>query len=409
MTEVLHRPDPAPAAAAAVGERRVTVLRTVQEVAAARDRWQALPWGTFEADQDIFLAVIDARADALRPHVILVERDGEIEAALVGRLERVPLECRFGYKVVYRPTVRSITVVHGGLVGAEDEALARLLLGALERSLAAGEADVASLPSIRSDTPFFRLATTTPGLLRRQHFAEPRMHHKLELPESLDALLAPRSRKARYNIKRYNDIFERAFPEELRLEVLRSSEDARRIIGDLEHVAAKTYQRGLGVGFVDRDDHRRLVEVGLARRLVRVLVLYRGREPIAFWLGYVHNRTFFSSATSFDPAYSEYRPGAYLQLKLIEHLCADPDVDALDYGLGDADYKRRFATESWEESDAAIFAPRLRGLQVNLAQTAIQGSAWLARRVLEQTGLTDRVKRAWRSRLRPDADASSQS
>jgi hypothetical protein len=383
---------------------RLVVLRSVEEVEAARDRWQAVRWGTVEADPDVFLAVIDSRVEAIRPHVILVERGDRIEAGLVARLERAPLECRFGYKVLYRPTVRAFTVVHGGIAGADDEAAARMLLDGLERSLADGEADVALVPSLRSDTAFFRLATSVPGVLRRQHFAERRMHHKLELPESLEALLAPRSKKARYNIKRYNDIFERAFEGELRLEILRSPADRERIVHDLEHVASKTYQRGLGVGFIDREDQRRLVEVGLARGLLRVLVLYRDEEPMAFWLGYVYNRTFFSSATSFDPAYTEYRPGAWLQLKLIDHLCADPDVDALDYGLGDAEYKRRFATESWTESDVAIFAPRARGLQVNLARTAIEGSAWLARRALERTGLTDRVKRAWRARLRPSAD-----
>src|SRR5919198_1368030 len=103
MAELLQEAV-APAPGVADERARVVVLRSIEEVQAARERWQRARWGTFEADQDVFLTVIDARDEALRPHVVLVERGDRIEAGLVARLERAPLECRFGYKVLYRPT-----------------------------------------------------------------------------------------------------------------------------------------------------------------------------------------------------------------------------------------------------------------------------------------------------------------
>src|SRR4026209_2161289 len=60
-------------------------------------------------------------------------RDGRAAAALVLRLERVPLSTSVGYATLYSPRVRSLTLVHGGEY-AEDAAAARLGLGRVERS-----------------------------------------------------------------------------------------------------------------------------------------------------------------------------------------------------------------------------------------------------------------------------------
>ena len=68
-------------------------------------------------------------------------------------------------------------------------------------------------------------------------------------------------------------------------------------------------------------------------------------------------------------------------MKVIEELCARPGIDRLDFGLGDADYKRHFSTESWSERDLLIFAPTVRGVLRNGMRTAILGGAAAARRV----------------------------
>ena len=89
-------------------------------------------------------------------------------------------------------------------------------------------------------------------------------------------------------------------------------------------------------------------------------LLYLHGEPVAFQLGTAYRGTYAASGTAFDPAHSEERPGTYLLMKVIEQLCADPAVDRLDFGFGDADYKRAFADESWVEQDVEVFEPRAR-------------------------------------------------
>ena len=105
-------------AAAAQPLERVRVWRTAEDLLAAREQWSAVPWRTFEADLDVFLAVVDARRETIRPHVIAVERDGRVSGALMLRLERVPLSTSLGYAT--RSAADGATAVRSVLTEAPD-------------------------------------------------------------------------------------------------------------------------------------------------------------------------------------------------------------------------------------------------------------------------------------------------
>ena len=119
---------------------------------------------------------------------------------------------------------------------------------------------------------------------------------------------------------------------------------------------------------------------------------------MAFWYGSGY-RGVFTTAHGLDPAYTNLRVGTYVLMKLVEDLCADPTVDVLDFGFGDADYKRRFGQESWAETDVFVFAARPRArLPSTSPRSAIVGAGDVAASVVGRAGLTDRVKKAWRGR-----------
>jgi CelD/BcsL family acetyltransferase involved in cellulose biosynthesis len=142
-----------------------------------------------------------------------------------------------------------------------------------------------------------------------------------------------------------------------------------------------------------------LTRLALERGWFRAWVLYDEQTPIAFWQGNVYGRVYHSGTTGYDPAYRKDRVGIYLLMRVIEDLCSVPEVDIFDFGFGDADYKRHFSDEAWDESDVVVFAPTLRPLWINATRTAVMGSAQGVRRGLERLGVADRVKTAWRRRL----------
>jgi CelD/BcsL family acetyltransferase involved in cellulose biosynthesis len=87
-------------------------------------------------------------------------------------------------------------------------------------------------------------------------------------------------------------------------------------------------------------------------------------------------------------------------MRVIEDACNDPSLHVLDFGPGDAFYKRQFSSESWVERNLVIFAPTFRARRINVTRTLILAPVWVARRILDETQLTDRVKAYWRKRLR---------
>jgi hypothetical protein len=377
--------------------RRIRVIRDLDEVEGIRDVWQAATPGRFDADIDFYLAFA-TRPSFVRPHVIAVQRGDELEALLVARIEDVQLPARVGYRTLLAPRARSITLVHGGLIGVDD-GNARLLLEELLGSLARGEADVVTLPAQPLESALHKLALATVPAHRRQPFARPAVHRRLELPATMADFLASRSKSTRESVKRYGRKVERELGDRLELCVHDDPADIEAIFADTEPVAAKTYQRGLGVALSDAPAQRALIELGLRRGWFRVYVLRLDGRPIAFWPGYAYGDTFFIGTPGFDPDYAQYRIGTYLQMRMIEAFCADRALRFVDYGFGDGEYKRRFGSTSWEEADLVLFAARPRPLAINAARSMVLAAAVLGRAALDRAGQRDRLKRAWRRRL----------
>jgi hypothetical protein len=382
-------------------EEQALVARSAEEVEATRYAFDALPPPYVDADLDYALAVVRTNPATIRPHVVVLERAGAPVGLAVGRIEGSAFGARLGYFSIYRPRLRVLRIFHGGIAGADDYATAHALVRALDGALRSGEADVLVVPAVRVDSALDHALAETSSPVRRQFFVESTTHRRLVLPSTFDEWLAGRDRKSRYNLKRSGALLEKEFEGRYTVDRFEHPEDFDRIVEHLDRIAAKTYQRGLGAGFADTPERRELVRIALDRGWFRAWVLRIDDEPIAFWQGTVRDGTYFSNNTGYDPAFARFGVGTYVQMKMLEDLCADPSVGVLDFGWGDADYKARFGTESWDERDIVVFAPTIKGIRVNAIRTAVVAADRAARAILERAGVTARVKRAWRARLRP--------
>jgi len=96
---------------------RVATVRTLDELEALRDEWLPLIASSITTHPDYYRAVIETEPQVEAPYVLTVRRDGRLEAMLLARYERIPLPCKLGYRTVYAPRVRSITVIYEGYLG----------------------------------------------------------------------------------------------------------------------------------------------------------------------------------------------------------------------------------------------------------------------------------------------------
>ena len=124
-------------------------------------------------------------------------------------------------------------------------------------------------------------------------------------------------------------------------------------------------------------------------------------SPYAFWNGFIFKKVFYSSSTGYDPSLNYYHPGMFLLLKMIEEFCLDSYYEAVDFGFGEAEYKRIFCTEKWQESSVYIFAPTFKGLRLKAIKLSTVIASQTAKKVVKRFKTLQHVKRTWRHRLTP--------
>jgi CelD/BcsL family acetyltransferase involved in cellulose biosynthesis len=382
-----------------VGSRAsgVNVARTLEDVEALRPDWEALGSRALTSDLDFFLTYLRHAPGVVRPHVVHVDQN-DVRALLVGRVENQRLPAKLGYATVSNPRVRTLVVAYGGIFDGGDAARAPDLIAALWGSVSPGDVDLVRIRMLEIESALHAAATDRAPRLRLDRLGEPLLHWRSALPGSLDEFLAPRKKKVRWQARRDAAQLREAYGDELTVRVFRSPGELDRLFEDTGAVHRTTYQAALGVGFSNDELHRRLTELTMERGWFRGYVLYLREQPVAFCHGNVYGTTFGLDATGFDPAHADSRPGGFLLMRLIEDLCADPAVEAFDFGFGDATYKRQLGDETWLEQDVGVWAPRLRPLRIGLTRTALAGANGAARALLRRGGLVASARRRWRTR-----------
>lgn len=381
----------------------VEVARTVEEVLVRRQVWEALQSPFVTSDLEFVLAYLRNAAGGVRPHAVVLHDDDGPVALASCRVEDVPLPARLGPMTVLEPTARSLTVTYGGFMGRVDETTAPQLVAAVKESVGPGEVDVIRLRMLDVDSPVRAAALAGSRFLRRERFPARMAHWRAEIPGSLDEFLARRSRRRRESVRRYAKRLERSYGDDAQVEVFRTRDGIDRLFADSAHIHHETYQAVLGVGFSDARVQRALTELAMDRGWFRGYVLYLQGKPAAFWHGNAYRGVFGIGATGFDPAFADARPGTYLLMKAVEDLAADGSVHTLDFGFGDAEYKRHFGDECRQEEDVVLVEPRVRPLALGLVRTTFQGTTKAAQAAAEHAGAVGRLRRRRRERLEKQA------
>ena len=225
------------------------------------------------------------------------------------------------------------------------------------------------------------------------------LRRTLTLPESFDDFVA--ARPSRIRLKRYAKRLDKQLGDELAVEITRDPSGLDRFARDAEAIAAATYQRAVGSGFADTPEQRELLRISLEHGWQRAYVLRIREVPVAYWLCSTYRGTMTTRVTGYAPDREHDRAGSYLLMRVIEDACRDPGLHSLDFGPGDADYKRHFSSDSHLEQNMLVFAPTFHGRRLNLTRGAILGGVELARRLTDATGFTGGIRTSWRRRLRP--------
>jgi hypothetical protein len=381
--------------------RKVTVrvISSVSDVEEIRGIWAG--WRQHpNSDIDFYLNTVRSRPEFLRPHVMVVFRGPRPEALLVGRLELRKVEANLGYAGLLLKETRALTFLYGGLLGTLSPEGSEALVRNIMSSLSQGDADLAYFNHLRVDSLLYRAAIEVPGRLSRDHYPKLQIHRSMSVPDTIEEFYQHLSAKVRKNLKWQAKKLVQEYSNGVGVRCFRDAESLDELIGDVEGIARKTYQRGLGVGFTDNPQTRRRLSLEAEKGWLHGYVLYVHNVPCAFWLGTVYLRTFHSDFMGYDPSFGKHSPGMFLIVKVIEDFCNFNNkrdrIAKIDFGLGDAQYKEVLGDLEWNDASLYVFSPKLRGVSLNLMRAPAAMLERTARRALEKSGLLDRVKKMWR-------------
>ena len=379
----------------------ITTIQSFEEIEHIRPVWEkmqrAQPFAVPDGDIDRYLSVLSPIKNTTQPHIIILSYNGHPEAMMIGQIGTRRIECRIGYLTLFKPSLRWLSIVYGGILGRQDSETCTLLVEELIRTLKKGEADVVMFNHLPTDSNMYYVMRGRASVLSRNFFPKLDIHWRMSVPENMDVFYEKFSPKHRRNIKRCIRKLERE--HRVQVKNYRHPDELDEAITFAAKISSRTYQHGLGCGFMDDASTRSRLTTAAHKGWLHMYILFIDDVPCAFQVGLQYEKTYFWEQTGYKPEWKQLSIGSTLFIKVLEGFCNHSQVASIDFGFGDAEYKQWYGNNHWPEATVSLFAPRFYPILVNalisLTRGISLGLSWFARSI----GFERWAKRGWRNVL----------
>jgi CelD/BcsL family acetyltransferase involved in cellulose biosynthesis len=340
-----------------------TIVRDRQALAALGAEWRAflatpVTGRNFHNDPANVQAVLDANRRAA-PFVVVVRRGGVIRCIAPFFTDRTQFKVRLSVLTLASLPIRLLKLFGDQFVCAEGED-ARGAIGAAFAALAdnRGGFDLVTFYNLDCSGRLFRHCTVpgTGGAPFRFVPASPKVEkvHQLKfVAADHDGYMKTLSPSTRQNLRRTT----RKFFSDGKAELVKVTrpEQVPAFLAQLDEVCRNAWQ-GKTFGYRPRntESFRSHFEQVARQGWLRSYVLTHDRRPVAFELGYQYAGTYYGQECGYDQEWSHAGPGSIVMHLVIEDLYKEDRPDLLDFGFGDAPYKRSFSNAEHDAISAYL-------------------------------------------------------
>lgn len=362
-----------------------------------RSEWESLleshPNASRNAEPQRLLDTLEAIGAGGSPAVLLIRNGRTPCAVLVGRTEQSRIRCRLGYFKPRTPRLRIFKLMYGGCVGVDDDAVARTAADAIRSLIASKRFECVFTNKLDCDSAFMSLLAADDRSVQR----EIRPHWVTELtPHSYEQTLSGHSSKHRSNLRRLDRKLCAHFDGEVELRIVTSEADVDSYVESMRSIFEQTYKAGIAQDQMMGLDWAKALKSRAAAGELRSYLLVGGGKPIAYQTGSLHRGVYSAEGTAYLPEFSSLRPGTVLMMRVMQDLC-DQGAHVIDWGFGDAEYKRLYGTRSWNEAALHVYGDSVRSRVARLMDRMSVAASVRGKKAVG-SGLTSRIKRWWRDR-----------
>ena len=301
----------------------------------------------------------------LKPCIVIAYENKNPISLLVGNIREKHLKLKLGYKSLLKIKCRYLEIMYGGILGDKSPLVSKGIVNFLKNILPNENIDYIFFKALDINSNMYKAAKKYGGKICVSRYELANPHIFINIPESYKKFLENQTKKRRHEVRRYSNRFEKEFNGKFVIKLYRDLKDIDIILKDTFEIASKTYQHKLGVSVRDNKDTRKRFQFELEKKRLLVWIMYIERKPVAFWTFINYKGTMLASQTGYLQGYNKYRPGLYLFFKIIDYFCINDEVNKLDFGFGDAQYKRELAHSTIIESNVSIYSFNSKGLLIN--------------------------------------------
>ena len=373
------------------------VIKSLSEMDCLRSFWEAEQFYP-SADFEFFKLILETRPNILFPCIITLFRGDNPVALLSGRIENTKLPIRVGYATILSIPVRQLVFVPGGFMGERTGNNLGRLLVPISHVMSSLRLDCTVFERIRIGQIEHDLITRAFKSNQLGFSSNIIKHWILHLPKTWEDFLKSRKAKHRYWLRRLPRVLNRDFGGEWEIKRYSTLETVEKFAEAAESVASNTYQRAIGAGFRLNEEYLHRLKLEARRGQLRGYILFIKNKPQAFWYCFTYNHVLYLAATGYNPDYRKYELGTVLLMKVFQDHCGSK-ITTVDFGEGDSDYKRRYASEFFEEESIIVFPRSMRGLFLRTIHNSVVYGTMLAKKFIDRLGLLQKLKTYWRRRL----------
>lgn len=259
-------------------------------------------------------------------------------AVLGARTRRFPLLPGIPWRVSLRERYLLADQVAGD---NSIEALSAFVEG-VGQVLRAGVADWVFFDDVEVDSPLWKLladSNQAPGVAVF-YPSPPQPRWRLRFPDNPADVWKNFSKRAQENFRKRV----KKFPHQLHC--YRNESEAGEFLEKAHQISLKSWQtQHLGLRVPLNPDQRQRWERVARMGAMRSYILEHDGAPVAFMQSVQWKDRFLGIETGYDQAYARFSPGTVLLVRMLADLLAQETPRRLDFGWGDAEYKKMFSNE----------------------------------------------------------------
>ena len=374
------------------------IFENLKDLETLREDWERMRCHP-NSDIDYFMALMLSDKDnIIKPYIFVFKENGNVKAIIVGRIETKCITITIGYKKLFKFNVKAYTINNQGFLGSISEDVFSILRSQLEQLVNNKTVDIVFFSFIDTGSRIFELLKNNELKNFFVIWGDDNLHWKISNLDTFQKYMQSISYKFRKNLNRSK---RKILNKNICIRNYTTLENVDQFLSFAEDIAKKSYQRGLGVGFINSSKDNMLTKVAARLNWLNSYVIFFDDTPVAFERIYLYDNKLFCQDAAYDPKYRDYDLGTNLFIYIIEEAFKNPKKKEIDFGLGDAEYKRRFGNEYFCEKVLYLFARTNRTFVIFMLMKI---SKYLNENIKSYSNrytIINSVKRMWRDYLTP--------